>query len=214
MKRTLTALALIVAASPAYALVADGITYSLIENSISANGLTAFFTLTITGENTASDTEGGRSGINAFALTQPAPGTVTAGTVTAPPNFNFVLGGLNSAGCDGSGNFYCFDNTTIPPTPGGTLSGPIVISFNVTADTAGVWATYQNPSFKIDWVGTQNNYDLVSLPINVTHVEPPPPPPPPPNPVAEPGSLAMLATALVGMLWLRRDFLRRKQNHA
>lgn len=203
------AVALLIAVQPAEALVADGITYTLTENSISADTKTAFFTLTISGENTASDTEGGRTGINAFAFTTPTLGTITGGTVTAPPNFNFVLGGLNSSGCDGNGGFYCFDNTTIPPTPATNLSGTITINFNVTDSTAGAWANYA-PDFKIDWVGSKNNYDLVSLPIAVntgTNPPPPPPPPPPPGTVAEPGSLAELGTgllAMTGMLWYRR----------
>lgn len=199
-------MALLIYNQPASALVADGITYSLNENSISADGKTAFFTLTISGQNTASDTEGGRTGINAFALTTPTLGTITGGTVTAPPNFNFVLGGLNSAGCDGNGGFYCFDNTTIPPTPTTLATSPLTINFNVTDSVAGAWLNY-SPDFKIDWVGTKNNYDLVSLPIQVTTNNPPPPPPPPPPPLPEPGSLAALGTgllAMTGLLWYRR----------
>lgn len=68
----LGAFALLLASTSAHALVADGITYTLTENSISANGLTASFTFTASGENTASDTEGGRTGINAIAFNQPA----------------------------------------------------------------------------------------------------------------------------------------------
>lgn len=198
MKRTFYALcaaSTLALATPAFAadLVADGITYNLTENSISADGLTAFFTLIVSGENTASDTEGGRTGINAIAFNQPAPGTVTSGVMTSPSGFSFSLGGLNASGCDGSGNFFCFDNTAIPPTPTTLLSGPLTFTFNVTADTAGVWNDYTNPDFKIDWVGTQNNYDLVSLPIPV-------------NGVPEPATWAMmlLGFAGVGMTMRRR----------
>ena len=131
-------------------------------------------------------------------------GTITGGTVTAPPNFSFVLGGLNSAGCDGNGGFYCFDNTTIPPNPTTLATSPLTINFNVTDSVAGAWAGYA-PDFKIDWVGSKNNYDLVSLPISVgTTNNPPPPPPPPPPPLAEPGSLLVLGSALLGMGWLYR----------
>jgi hypothetical protein len=167
LRTSIAAIALIVA-SPASAavLVADGVTYNLSLDSISGDGLTSFFTLVITGENTATDTEGGRTGVNAIAFNQPAPGTVVSGVLTSPSGYNFVLGGLNSSGCNGSGNFYCFDNTAIPPTPGTLLSGPLSFMFNVTADTAGVWDNYAT-HFKIDWVGTQNNYDLVSLAIPV-----------------------------------------------
>jgi hypothetical protein len=197
MKRTFYALcaaSTLALATPAFAanLVADGITYTLTENSISANGLTAFFTLAISGENTASDTEGGRTGINALAFNQPSPGTVTSGVMTSPSGFSFMLGGLNSSGCDGSGNFFCFDNTAIPPTPSTLLSGPLSFNFNVTANTAGVWSAYTT-DFKIDWVGTKNNYDLVSLPIPV-------------NGVPEPATWAMmlLGFAGVGMTMRRR----------
>ena len=129
------AAAALLASTSAHALVADGVTYTLTENSISANGLTANFTLSITGENTAGDTEGGRTGINAIAFNQPAPGTVTGGTMSAPSGFSFTLGGLNSSGCDGDGDFYCFDNSAIPPTPTTLLSGPLSFTFSVTADT-------------------------------------------------------------------------------
>jgi hypothetical protein len=60
----------------------------------------------------------------------------------------------------------------------------LTFTFNVTADTAGVWANYANPDFKIDWVGTKNNYGLVSKPIPVNS-------PPPPG-VPEPATWAMM----------------------
>ena len=94
MKTALAAAALLLASTSAHALVADGITYTLVENSITNGGKTASFTLTITGENTASDTEGGRTGINAIAFNQPAPGTVTMGVMTSPAGYTFALGGL------------------------------------------------------------------------------------------------------------------------
>ena len=202
MKLALAAAALLLASTGAHALVADGITYTLVENSITNGGKTASFTLTISGENTASDTEGGRTGINAIAFNQPAPGTVTTGVMTSPSGFDFVLGGLNSSGCNTTGNFYCFDNTAIPntggPFPGSLLSGPLSFDFNVTADTAGVWAGYTT-ALKIDWVGTQNNYDLVSLPIAVvpgtTCVDCTPTPTA--NDVPEPGSLMLLGGSLL-----------------
>ena len=180
-------------------LTADGITYTLTETSITNGGLTGNFTFTISGENTASDTEGGRSGINAIAFNQPAPGTVTSGTMSSPPNFTFQLGGLNSSGCNLTGNFFCFDNTTIPPTPGGTLSGLLTFNFSVTANTAGVWNGYTT-DLKIDWVGTQNNYDLVSLPIPVNTGTTPPPPPP----IPEPASIALLGLGLLGLGLVRQ----------
>jgi hypothetical protein len=161
-------------AAPASAavLVADGITYDLTLDSITNGGLTGNFTLDISGINSGTDTEGGRTGINAFALNDPAVGDAVSGTSTG---FTFVPGsGLNSTGCSGSGNFFCFDNTSIPPTPSTLLGDSLSILFSVTSNNAGSWTNYANPDFKIDWVGTQNNYDLVSLgiPVNTGVPEP------------------------------------------
>ena len=144
-------------------LVADGITYNLTLDSVS--GDTGFFTLMISGINTASDTEKGRTGINAFAFSDPTVGTVLSGASTG---FTFMLGGLNSSGCDGSGGFFCFANSgyTLPS------SSSVSIDFNVTSNMAGSWTNW-TPDFKIDWVGSKNNYDLVSLPIPVNGVPEP-----------------------------------------
>ena len=61
-----------IAASPVYAdtLTADGITYSLTDSVV--NSTTNQFTLTITGINGSSDTEGGRYGVQSFAFNKPA----------------------------------------------------------------------------------------------------------------------------------------------
>lgn len=201
--RTLLAVTTVLATSALWAsapanavpLVADGVTYSLVE-APTGDPLTDRFTLTISGENTASDTEGGRTGINAIAFTEPAAGVTGAVMITPPTGYVFVSGGLNSTGCDASGNFYCFDNTTIPPTPGSLLSGPITFVFDVTVPAGGTFTGYA-PDFKIDWVGTANNYDLVSLPITPTTTVNPPPPPPPP--IAEPSSIALLGLGLLGL---------------
>ena len=185
-------------------LVSQGLTYTLTESVIDAD--THAFVMSVTGINTASDTEGGRTGLNSVAFTQPA--NFANATMTNPAGFNLIVGGLNSQGCDGSGNFFCFDDPTITggqPVPG-PLLGP---SFNIafTVDTTGAFPANYNPSMKIDWVGSQNNYDLVSLPVGVT-VNPPPPPPPPPPPLPEPGSLFLMASGLLGLAgfvgWRRR----------
>jgi hypothetical protein len=170
----LAAAASIAIASPASAavLVADGITYNLTLNSITSGGLTGNFTLAISGINTASDTEGGRTGINAIAFNDPSVGNATGGTFSG---WAFQTGGLNAAGCDGSGNFFCFDNSSIPPTPSTLLGSSLSLNFSVTSNNAGSWTNYINPDFKIDWVGSQNNYDLVSknIPVNRTDVPEP-----------------------------------------
>lgn len=201
-------------ASPAAAvtsLVADGITYTLNLDSISSNDLTAFFTFTISGENTASDTEGGvnagRTGINAIAFSNPSGAGATAGAMTSPTGFSFSLAGLNSSGCNNSqANFFCFDNSAIPPIPTTPLSGPLSFAFNVTvgAADAGVWEKYALPDMKIDWVGTANNYDLVSQAIPVNDERNPTP-----NSITpEPATWAMM---LIGFGFIGSVMRRRKQ---
>jgi hypothetical protein len=154
-------------ANPANAavLVADGITYNLTLDSITNGGTTANYTLAISGINTASDTEGGRTGINAFAFSDPTVGTVTSGTSTG---FTFKTGGLNSSGCNLTGNFFCFANNgyTLPN------SSSVSLDFSVTSNMVGSWTNW-TPDFKIDWTGSKNNYDLVSLAIPVNAVPEP-----------------------------------------
>lgn len=150
-----------VAAIPAHAsLIADGITYTLTETLLTAT--TAQFDLHISGINAplpGGDLEGGRFGVNAFAFTRPA----NFSGATPPSGFSFMEGGQNSKGCNGSGNFFCFAD--IPPTPFSLLPANSTLDFvfNVTI-SAGSFAGYV-PDFKIDWVGTKNNYDLVSQPL-------------------------------------------------
>lgn len=182
------ALSLCLGAAPAgAALIADGITYTLTE-SATGNPLVNEFTLTITGINAATDTEGGRSGVNAIAFTRPANFS-TAVMVTPPSGYVFQNGGLNAAGCDGSGNFYCFDNTSIPPIPTTpyTAGSTLTFVFDVTI-SSGTFTGY-TPDLKIDWVGSKNNYDLVSKPIDPT----------PGTTVPEPMTLALFGTALLGL---------------
>jgi hypothetical protein len=144
----------------AVTLVDQGITYEL--DLLSVVGNTGNFALNISGVNTATDLEGGRTGINAFAFNDPAIGTAVSGTSTG---FTFQTGGLNSTGCDGSGNFFCFKNTSAVFTSPLPSAGSLL--FSVTSNTIGSWTTWA-PDFKIDWTGTANNYDLVSqvIPLN------------------------------------------------
>src|SRR2546423_841847 len=101
---------------------------------------------------------------------------------------------MNSQGCDGSGGFYSFDNTAIPPTPTTALpaNSSLSFTFDVTL-SSGTFAGYV-PDFKIDWVGTKNNYDLVSLPLAPT----------PGGRVPEPASLLLLGLGLAGLTLVRR----------
>ena len=178
-------------ATPASAsVVAEGITYSLVLNSVTNGGLTGNFTLQISGINVAgTDTRGGRTGIDAFAFNDPAVGTAVSGTSTG---FTFQTGGLNSNGCNGSGNFFCFNNTSATfPSP---LPSSLALNFAVTSNAVGSWSNYSG-DFKIDWAGSQNNYDLVSKVITLTT-----------PPVPEPATWALMLIGFggIGMAMRRR----------
>lgn len=177
------------AAVPAHAsLIADGITYTLNETT-TANPLVNQFTLSISGINGPSDTEGGRYGVNALAFTQPS----NFSTAGAPTGFSFEPGGLDASGCNSKGNFFCFVANTTPSGPALAANSSLSFVFTVTL-LSGSFADW-DPDFKIDWIGTKNNYDLVSLPLAVT---------PGTSALPEPGTLALFGAGLLGFVWLGR----------
>lgn len=181
-----SALAAFLATAPAQAsLIADGITYTLTMSS-TGNPLIDQFILSISGINSPSDTEGGRSGVEAIAFTQPS-NFLSAVMIAPLSSYAYQSGGLSANGCNGSGNFYCFEAITPPSsTPALAANSTLSFVFDVTL-SSGNFSGYV-PDFKIDWVGSKNHYDLVSEPLTPTS-----------GSVPEPGSLALLGTALAGL---------------
>jgi len=146
---------LLAAPASAEVLVDDGITYNLTQTGLSNGGLTGTFTLAITG------IDDGRSGVNAFAFTDAEVGDFISGSSAG---FTFQEGGLNANGCNSSdANFICFDNTSFSTA----FTDSLLLTFSLTSNTVGSFANWE-PSFKIDWTGTANNYGLVSqeIPVN------------------------------------------------
>jgi hypothetical protein len=161
----------------------NGITYSLTESPLSSTE--DQFTLSISGINAPTDTEGGRYGVNSFAFTQP-PGLVT-GTA---PGFSYVLGGLNANGCNMKGTFFCFVANTTPAAPKLPANSSLQFTFDLTVSSPGDFSGY-SPDFKIQWLGTQNHYNLVSQPLT-------------PSVVPLPAALPLLLSGLAGLGLLSR----------
>src|SRR5690349_15109518 len=116
-------------AAPAQAsLISNGITYTLTQNDTS-NPFIDQFTLSIFGINGAGDTEGGRYGVESFAFNRPG-GFLFA---SAPSGFTYESGGLNSSGCNGSGNFFCFSANTNPSGPALAANSSLSFDFSLAA---------------------------------------------------------------------------------
>lgn len=164
-------------------MIANGLTYTLTEAAISPT--TDQFTLDITGINGVSDTEGGRYGVQSFALNQPV-GLVTG----AASGWTYATGGLNANGCSMHGAFFCFSANTTPSAPPLAANSKLDITFTLTTSSAGDFAGY-NPGFKINWVGTQNNYNLVGQTLT-------------PTVVPLPAALPLLLSGLAGLGFMRR----------
>lgn len=200
MKARLTGFAAIAAASiatlPAYAacgspgttVTCEGVSYQLSETQ-TANPLEDVFTLSITGINSSATTAyDGRSGVQSFAF-----GDLVANKTPiidqAPTGFDLVAGGLNSGGCDGAGSFFCFYAQTTPAnSPALPTGSTLSYSFSLTASSAAALSSW-DPAFKINWVGNQNNYNLVSQNLHPT---------PAAAPEIDPGTAAAALTFLAG----------------
>jgi hypothetical protein len=178
----------ITACAPSWgSLVADGLTYTLLESALSPTE--DQFTLEITGINGPTDTEGSRYGVNSIAFTETSPaGSVVSGSLAG---FTFMTGGLNAMGCDGSGNFYCFKADTKPGGPALPADSELIFTFDLTVAQAADFANY-DPDFKIQWVGGKSGkYDLVSQTLT-------------PTVVPLPATLPLLIGGIAGLGFLRR----------
>ena len=187
LKKTILAAALALAGAQAGAVTVwtldntsssgatEGLTYTLTLN----DEATGSFNLFIEGINVAGvDLEGGRTYLEDLSFNPPTGYTgAMLGGIAA------VDGGLNASGCNGTGNFFCFDGVH-QAVSGSTMS----LDFTITASSFEGYV----PHLKVDWNGSENNYSLVSA--NMVGAVP----------VPEPETYAMLLAGLGAMGFLAR----------
>lgn len=170
----LLAAGLLVGPTAARAITVDDISYTLSQSLVSSTPASETWSVTLEILNNSSD---GRTGVTALAFTRPV-GFVAASL----SGWTTMSGGLNASGCNGSGNFLCFS---------GYAAAAEAMSFTF-ALTAGHGASVPwMPGFKIDWVGSKSNYDLVSQRFSASVVP-------------EPGTLILLVVGLGGLAMRRR----------
>ena len=156
LKKTILAAALALAGAQAGAVTVwtldntssggatEGLTYTL-----TGDLATGSFNLSIEGINVAGvDTRGGRTFLEDLSFSPPTGYTgAMLGGIAA------IDGGLNANGCNGNGNFFCFDGVH-QAVAGSTMS----LDFTITASSFEGYV----PHLKVDWNGSENNYNLVS----------------------------------------------------
>jgi len=158
----------------------EGLTYTL-----TGDLATGSFNLTIEGINVAGvDTRGGRTFLEDLSFNPP-----TGYTGASLGGLAAIDGGLNSSGCNGTGNFFCFDGVH-EAVNGSTMS----LDFTITASSFEGYV----PHLKVDWNGSENNYNLVSTNMVAA--------------VPEPETYAMFLAGLGAMGFVARR--RQKLQHA
>ena len=192
LKKTILAAALALAGAQAGAVTVwtldntssggatEGLTYTL-----TGDLATGSFNLSIEGINVAGvDTRGGRTFLEDLSFNPP-----TGYTGASLGGLAAIDGGLNSSGCNGPGNFFCFDGVH-EAVNGSTMS----LDFTITASSFEGYV----PHLKVDWNGSENNYNLVSTNMVAA--------------VPEPETYAMFLAGLGAMGFVARR--RQKLQHA
>jgi len=156
----------------------EGLTYTLTGTEVDAD--TWSFVLLVQGINVAGvDTRGGRSALNDLSFSEPTGyiGASLSGATT-------LDGGLSSSGCNGKGaSQFCFGNVDAS-----VIGQTMTLKFTIDAPS-GSFLSYV-PHLKADWVGSANNYDLVSA--NMV------------TPVPEPSTYALMLAGLAAVGFMAR----------
>lgn len=216
MRKRMLLLSLLVVTFAATAAFADtvtdttiGVSYTLTStfSPISTSGGQSTFAVTLAIDTSGYNGNGQISSggyLDAVALLNFANQTsITLNNVNGSTSmaglFTQTAGGLNSSGCDGSGNFVCWELTN--PTSSGTLfavpDGTYDFTFYVTVNGTTLNSNSDIKAFFTDNSGA--NGGLTSMAITVQ---------PQTSPVPEPTSMMLLGSGLLGMAGYVRRKLR------